>query len=270
VTFIDAPKFNNAPLIEVALSIQFDEKSAFVAAQVGKFWDLIRDSYPIAQEQPPLGQIEEVFGTSQVASFGFQFGNIGIRHWFLSRDGSSLVQLQKNRLALNWRKSLEKPQYVRYETLRGDFSELMRTTNSFFDSQNLGEIRSNICEASYINHFFFSGSQEFHKGLSEWLRFDIKNPSLLDMDSVNIAARYLVKNERGNPCGRLYIKVDPIVGFDGRNGINLELTCRVAVSDLSSEPELTALDLAHDRIVTTFSEITSDSAKGIWRGEVAI
>ena len=97
-----SPNYRNAPLIEVALSVQFKQKPQFAGAHAGIFWQRIEQVYPEVQEHPPLGPIDELFGPSQMSAIEFQLGPPGSRHWFLSRDGHRLVQLQRDRLALNW------------------------------------------------------------------------------------------------------------------------------------------------------------------------
>ena len=123
----------------------------------------------------------------------------------------------------------------------------------------------NMSEVSYINQWFFEKDQKFSDAIGSWLKLAPNNSASLDMETANIAAKYLVHAENGTPIGRLYVNVSPIFSHKGSMGINLELTCRVRPIP-GDKPHIGALHLAHQHVVTTFQEITSDSAQRMWRG----
>jgi uncharacterized protein (TIGR04255 family) len=251
--------------------VQLQPLQMFTSAHAGEFWQSIKQDFPISQEQPPLGPIGEFFGSAKNVQVGFPFalqvGMPGIRNWFVSSDNTYLLQLQRDRFALNWRKTPSQPDYPRYPAIREKFVELYKLFAQFVTTSGLGQCEVNIHEVSYINQWFLRNNEKIGDGLGSWLSLAPNQVATLEMESANINVQYLVRESGPEPIGRLYVNVAPIVGSDGRNGINLELTCRIIPLALGDAFEFHPLDLARKNIVTTFKEITSDSAQKIWRGE---
>jgi uncharacterized protein (TIGR04255 family) len=268
--------FERAPLIEVALSVQFQPIQQFTSAHAGEFWQLIKAEFSISQEQMPLPPIGEFFGQFRggpnFAPFGLPMVGAGVRNWFSTPDGSYLLQLQRDRLALNWRKTTANPDYPRYPSLKKKFVELFNSFEKYLNSNGLGGCEVNIHEATYINQWVLHGDQKIADGLGDWLQLAPKNVAKLEMETASINVQYLVKAgaemiDNSSPIGRLYVNVAPIFGSIGEKGINLELTCRIVQFDQQSKSPFLPMDLARQNIVTTFKQITSDSAQKIWRGE---
>jgi uncharacterized protein (TIGR04255 family) len=263
--------FENAPLIEVALSVQLQPLQLFTSAHAGEFWQTIKQDFPMSQDQPPLGPIGEFFGSSKNLQIGMPFplqvGMPGIRNWFVSSDGTYLLQLQRDRFALNWRKTSSQPDYPRYPAIEARFIELFKKFAKFVENSAIGKCEINIHEVTYINQWLFNNDQNFDDGLGSWLQLAPNQVASLEMEAANINVQYLVRNSAFEPQGRLYVNVAPIVGPDGRNGINLELTCRIIPFNMGTPFEFGPLGLAREKIVTTFNEITSDSAQKAWRGK---
>lgn len=268
--------FDKAPLIEVALSVQFQPIQQFTGAHAGEFWQLIKDEFSISQEQMPLPPIGEFFGQARgvpsFPPFALQLGSAGVRNWFSTGDGNYLLQLQRDRMALNWRKTAANPDYPRYPNIKKKFVELFELFNKYLSTTGLGECEINIHEATYINQWVLHGDQKIGDGLGHWLQLAPKNVAELEMETANINVQYLVKSETTSaesttPIGRLYVNVAPIFGVTGEKGINLELTCRIIQFGQQSQSPFLPMDLARQNIVTTFKQITSDSAQRVWRGE---
>ncbi|MCA3556109.1 TIGR04255 family protein [Aestuariivirga sp.] len=260
-----SPVFEKPPLIEVALSVQFRQKPNFVGAHAGLFWERIKAPYAVAQEHPRLGPIDEVFGTNQMSTIQFHAGFSGNRHWFLTNDGSSLVQLQKDRLALNWRRLTTNDVYPRFEALSQEFDRLFELLDGFFVELHMDQCEVNMCEVTYINQWFFESGEKFSDAVRDWLTLAPSHSASLEMETASIAARYLVSLDGGTPIGRLYVNVSPISSNTGAQGVNLEITCRVRPT-AAERQHVHGLALAHEKAVTTFQEITSDEAQQKWRG----
>jgi uncharacterized protein (TIGR04255 family) len=263
--------FENAPLVEVALSVQFQPLQMFTSAHAGEFWQLIKPDFSVSQEQPPLAPIGEFFsqprGAPNFPPFTIQMGTMGIRNWFSTSDGTYLLQLQRDRLALNWRKTSTGSVYPRYPAIRKKFVELFELFAGFVERSGLGKCEINIHEATYINQWLFNADQKIADGLGSWLHLAPKNVASLEMESANINTQYIVHGENIQPIGRLYVNVTPIFAVNGEKGINLELICRIIPLDLGNDFLFHPMDLARQNIVTIFKQITSDSAQKVWRGE---
>jgi hypothetical protein len=73
------------------------------------------------------------------------------RHWFETESGEHLVQLQPDRIIHNWRQRNPEMQYPRYETVREKFVPEVGKLAALLRKEQIGEIRPNQCEVTYIN-----------------------------------------------------------------------------------------------------------------------
>ena len=107
------PKFDNPPVVEVALSVQF-ERLSISAAHIGLVWQKFRDRFPNIEEKPEIEAAIEQFGPPERKGPGVRF-EVGVmpipRFWFVNQDGSELVQVQRDRFIRNWRKKDGGPGY---------------------------------------------------------------------------------------------------------------------------------------------------------------
>ncbi len=59
-----------------------------------------------------------------------------------------MIQVQNGRLHLNW---LGRGQYPRYATIRPEFDQALAAFTAFVADEDLGEIRANQREITYVN-----------------------------------------------------------------------------------------------------------------------
>ena len=63
----DLPDYENPPLNEILLSLQFSQPSGFGNVQIVLLWQkLFKEKFPNYQEQPPLQPLFEVFGPNPI------------------------------------------------------------------------------------------------------------------------------------------------------------------------------------------------------------
>lgn len=112
------PEFERPPVSEVAISVEFSGIDSWRAGHAGLYWRRIKSEYPASETQPPLpSQIERFDQRSPqgpVISMGIVDPN-SARFWFLSGDGTKLVQVQRDRFIINWRKVTGTEVYPRYK-----------------------------------------------------------------------------------------------------------------------------------------------------------
>jgi uncharacterized protein (TIGR04255 family) len=265
----NSPNFPNAPLIEVALSVQFQPLALFTSAHAGLFWQSFRRDFPNSQDQPALPMLNELFGSSRpnvgIVGMGFQFGPSPNRTWFSSQDGALLIQVQNNRFVFNWRKANPESVYPRYEFVRLNFEKYFNLFRAFVVEHNLGQVTPDLYEVHYVNQWPLEDGKNFGEVIGSWLKLFTNNVTSLEAEQATISSQFVVQGDAKQPVGRLYVNVAPMVNIQGKYGVNLELICRTLPSDSLN---LSSLDLAREKIVTTFVEITSDSAHQFWRGNL--
>jgi uncharacterized protein (TIGR04255 family) len=109
--------FVSPPVAEVSVGVVFSPRPDLLIAYIGDFWSLIRDRYSRSEHaQLVLGEGE--------APVQDQFGNWLPRVWFLSEDNCMVVQVQQDRLYVNWRATDKDAPYPRFLTVKNEFDRV--------------------------------------------------------------------------------------------------------------------------------------------------
>jgi len=263
------PEYAKPPVVEVAISVQFEELAGFRPVHFGLYWELIRDRYPVTEHHPPLASVVELFGTR-----GSQAGSLSIesqfpvgRCWYLSSDGLRLVQLQPDRFVLNWRKLDTDIDYPRYERLREIFQSELESFLEFATRNELGGFEPTQCELTYVNHLVsaLGGGEhgELSKVLSVWSGKTTET-YLPKVEDARLAWQYRFE-ENSSPIGRLHVQVKSAMRTRDRTPLLVwELTGRGAPLGLGVEGVLSFTDRSHEWIVRGFTALTTDHMHRIW------
>ncbi len=99
-------KFDKPPVTEVVFGVTFSLAQPMRTVDFGAYWQSVQADFPEVREQPPVQQsIEPRDGVDSILiSYEVQPLPPLRRMWFISADGRTLLQLQEDRLMLNWRK----------------------------------------------------------------------------------------------------------------------------------------------------------------------
>ena len=188
------------------------------------------------------------------------------RFWFEKADEPSLLQVQQDRIIHNWRKRERQPIYPRYEAIRRSFEGEVSAFIKFLKAEQLGELRPNQCELTYINII------EMPDGSNPHLRFGEVTPlwSLRpgepvpgEFESAVIQARFVLADEK--PWGRVYVNFQPGVRqTDLSPVIRLEITARGKPKEESISEAFRLLDLERTAVVRTFAAVTSHEMHKVW------
>ncbi len=265
------PAFKTPPLVEVALSIQFEPLSRLDNAQIARLWiTRFFDRFPEAQEKPRLESQVEGFGSQSRQSRKITFElatSPASRWWLISSDGSRLVQIQRDRLIYNWRK-VNNGEYPRYGRIREEFHEVLRTFIEFVEVGEVGKVVPSQAELSYFNHIQREGVWGTHDQLDRvvtlWAMDRVVGNVSLVQEDATIAVRYLIPDEAGTPAGRLHVSIEP----DFRNEepiFVMNLVARGMFGGAGAAGSFQFLDLAHLHIVRTFVAITTPRMHQVWR-----
>jgi uncharacterized protein (TIGR04255 family) len=266
---IDLPDFDNPPVVEVLLSVQFDKLSGLKAPHVGLLWSQFEHDFPRTEEHPPLDPVFEAFESPVAASFNVEVvrGLPTPRVWFLNPSGGELIQVQADRFVHNWRKVGEGDQYPRYERIRERFMEELRLFQSFLAERNLGELSVNQCEIVYVNHLLVGAGWEnwgeaekvvkvWRGGAGEFLPMP---------EDVRLQVRYIIEREQVS-VGRLHVSLMPALRNEDQSPMfAMNLTARGRPPSPSIEGAMEFLDLGRDWIVRGFTDLTTSNMHNIWR-----
>lgn len=132
----DLPDYDNPPVNEVVIGIQF-EPIALTGAHVGVFWEELRSEFPKASEQPALESRIEALQPPHFSAPKFEYLSWrGSRHWLISADDVQLIQIQADRLFYNWRRGPHNAPYPLSRPYTGDFGRLLKNGLPFSQKKN--------------------------------------------------------------------------------------------------------------------------------------
>jgi uncharacterized protein (TIGR04255 family) len=267
------PRFAKPPVVEVAISVQFEELPRLELVDFGLFWERLRARYPTVESHDPIPPMIERFDRGQVRTTAFHVEE-GLplrRCWYLSEDGTRLVQLQPDRFVLNWRKAGDDGTYPTYDRLRADFERELTGFLAFARERDLGRFEPNQCELTYVNHFH-EGREGNDVGslpniLTAW-RGESEATFLPKIEDTRLAWQYRFDDERGQPLGRLHVMLNSAVRTaDDRRILALQLVGRGAPQGDGVDGVLVFADRAHEWIVRGFTDVTTERMHELWERE---
>jgi uncharacterized protein (TIGR04255 family) len=155
--------FKNPPVGEVSFGLGFSPLPGFKVAHFGAFWDLIRKDYPECEDKAPLF---DASSPPAVIPDWFPFPRV----WYVHRERNFLVQLQPNKIWLNWRRLNEAEAYPRFEKLFPIFADLVGLFTKFAEGNNLGQLMTTGADLSYVNHIPSAGSPSPYTDAAEFVQ----------------------------------------------------------------------------------------------------
>lgn len=257
---MNGPKFKKPPVVERVLSVQFQELYPFDIVHFGLWYNLIRDEYPDFERQNPLERIDEPFpfiARQQRHQIGLQL-TPPLPRMVFSRSGSTneLLQLQSNRLTMNWGHSGEVSEYVDFTQICEQFSQWFEELLSFCKDHKISEPVVDLCEVTYVNQITPLPPQTAMEYFSS-VFMSVNPKSQVEWLSTPRALTYNRVFDIADDQGRLYFESGaPLVEMDA---IGLKMTGRAVV-----EPEQSWRDrmkIAHDWVVNGFEALTSDMVR---------
>jgi uncharacterized protein (TIGR04255 family) len=262
----DLPDFSNPPVVETILSVQFDRLAAARTAHFGLYWSEVYGRFPETQERGELPQIIERLPELTSPRVGIQFEALEApptpRFWFANEVGTELIQLQRDRFIKNWRKVGEGDLYPRYEHVKEGFERDFSGFRDFAGRHQLGAIRVNQCEVTYINHILSGDGWSTHADISKvftvWRQPEGAFPG--PAQDVMWNARFPITDNSGGFIGRLDAYVQSVSRLsDGAPMFVLNLIARGQIGEGTE-----FFDRGREWIVRSFKQLTTPDMHKIW------
>jgi uncharacterized protein (TIGR04255 family) len=262
------PNFTDPPLSEVILSLQFAALTNLKSVHIGLLWERFRSEYPIVTEQPPLQTVFETFGVPRPAA-QMQIETFLTpplpRYWFEHSGLPDLLQVQQDRIVHNWRQLAESSHsYPRYGAVKARFQKELATIQQWLSDEDVGEIRANQCEVTYINIIAPpDGVVHLNKITPLW-KGDFAELPPNDLQSVRLQLASLFSVDE-KPAGRVYVHFHP--GFrqsDNAPIIRLEITARGRPKGETIADALAFMDVEREQVVQTFAAVTTKEMHKLW------
>jgi uncharacterized protein (TIGR04255 family) len=259
----DQAAFVSPPVVEVALGVQFKRLHGLRGITLGPLREQWRSSYPRVEEQLPLAPSIE---GPAVAAVTLQLG-LGplpsVRHWFLSEDETEFVQVQNDRLIVNWREGQPCTPYPRYPHMRGLFERRLRELAGFVEEHDLGAVEIIQAELNYINAIDPPDGQlgRIEQVLRGWT--PPSSHHLGEPEQARVGLVFAIPDV-GQPPVRMYVEVNPAERPDGSPTLFFTLTARGAPGSGTIDATLDFMDQGHDHLVRSFMELTAEPIQAAW------
>lgn len=255
------PDFENPPVTETVLGVEFQPLSGWLIPHFGLFWERIREEYPHVQVVPPLGPSTEegeegVFVSVEAPP---------VRCWFLEPAKNRLIQVQHDRFIHNWRKFAEgEVEYPRYEAaIRPRFSREWQRFLAFLGEFGIESPQVARCEVSYINQLERGREWQEHQDIAEAIRTLNRDSSFLSAP-VTTRAQWTYKMPEGK--GRLQVSLLPAIRHrDAKEIYQLSLIAKGPPASSESEDILGWFDLGREWIVRGFADLTTSKMHKLWK-----
>lgn len=258
------PDYRRPPVSEVAIALAFQPVTAMRQAHLGMFWSVIREDFPNVDDRPPVDmRVEEL---DAVASPAFELRLVEApsvsRAWFLSEDGTRLIQLQRDRLVLNWRG--EGDAYPRFNSLAASFLDRLGQFSAWLDDEDLGNLDPRQLEVTYVNRLGAGSLASYLTPLNDvpLARHGFR-PQALD---AAFSTRYdLIDGD--DTIARLYIEARPVAdpADDPPRLVNtLTLTFRAPTRSSTAADLEFLMGAGRNAIVTAFTDLTTPDHHTLW------
>ena len=260
----DLPNYDTPPINEVIVGVQYGPPDDFSMVKFGEVHDLFKSRFPDVQEKPCLEPRIETFGGVDpfpAAAPKSLVHPVPPRLWFLSEDGSHLLQFQKDTFLLNWMRRGPKDTYPRFEKICDLFMDCLGKLRAYYSDVGHKIVLSQA-EVMYVNTIPVSDFRE----LSDWLSVGLLSDS--PVSSLNFASEEVLLDDEGHPTQRLYMEIN---SAHAREGAGKAYRLRLTVRGIPrSESESASVDLrgylsmCRCQIVKTFDKIITKQAQEKW------
>ncbi|HVV37632.1 MAG TPA: TIGR04255 family protein [Acidimicrobiales bacterium] len=254
------PTYIDPPVNEVAIAVQFAPlpttmQLVTIATELANLTGFLNVS-----EQPPLGPMPT--RRADEAQLQLQISNapIGPRIWLQDEDEVHLIQLQHDRVALNWRRLDDSQGYPSFDSIRPTWDNVFSQVCDLAAGLN-APIVPNIFEVTYVNPV--DPAPRARDLVAPWSgRYSdafLPRPS-----SLRIGAEYDLPDD----LGVLTIDMTPARRRDTDTDATLIRLIARGWPSTSDPSELANfLDVAHDWIVRGFTSFTTPKMHKAWGRE---
>ncbi|MXW94837.1 MAG: TIGR04255 family protein [Acidimicrobiaceae bacterium] len=265
------PAYERPPVVEVALAIEFDQAIGFRALDLGNLAAAWADSLPVADERPPLPRMEwlddDLVDDLLDALFDDEERVAPPRLWLQSSAGDQVVQIQRDRIVVNWRKE-GSGDYPRYEIVRDRLQDAWRRLIQVCDDLNQDAPEPNLCEIQYINNIGidegWKSPQDTEKLITSWQGVD-DNSYIPSKHLCQFSLHCHFPDDREG-----WLNIDgwttsaPTDDDADAMRMVLNLTSRGHALSNDLDSALDFFDMAHVWIIRGFTAITSPEAHDTW------
>jgi uncharacterized protein (TIGR04255 family) len=264
----DLPEFDNPPVVETALGVQFAPAPGMTCGHFGWYWRTCLDeSWTKTAEAPPLIDQFERFGEKRTWSLPIPQVKLmmenPVRLQIISESDDRVIQLQNSRFVYNWRK--KDAHYPRFDALYPEFMEKLRGFRDFLRKAELEDISPNQWEITYVNHIpkgeLWESPADWHN-LFPGLYLPPRRLGLVRPEGITGEWHFEITPQRG----RVHVSGQHVKRVEtGEEALQVQLVSRGPIEQEGSVRGIAAgIELGHQALVQTFVNLSSDAAHRHW------
>jgi len=264
----DLPKFDKPPVVETALSVQFETLAAMRSVHFGLFWQHVRDRFPLPEDRHALVPIIErdKEATPSLVQLRFETQeNFSVQRLMLANNAQTeMMQIQNDRFIKNWRKTKDDDKYPHYnDYIKPAFEKDFGEFKKFIETEKLGVIKINQCEVTYVNHIIagegWESFDEFDKIFSFWKQSS-ESALLGRAADFGCRTRFPILGNKKEWIGWLHVDVQAALNIaDARKMYAMTLTARGMYG-----AGYDFFDIGRRCIVSSFKNLTTAHMHKIW------
>ncbi len=268
------PSFRKPPLVETAISLQFQLVDGLKNAHLAIFWEGMRKEFPKVTDAQLLPEQIELFGEDALRTRGvpgFRIAGAGgaSRMQMASEDDQAMVQIQNGRIISNWRRGAG-GEYPRWGIVLSRFKESLDKFKAMLAAENLGAVSLNQWEVVYVNHLLkgrdWDAPTDWPDLLPGLVAKDIRYSTGI-LESVACGIHIVMPDNRGRIHAELFHGFNS-PGAAPQELLSLQITARGGVCEFTDEQAYNGLELGHVAIVQAFCDLTGPEAQKKWEREV--
>ena len=257
------PEYERPPVVEVALAIQLERAIGFKSLHLANVAASWADEFPSVEERAPLPLMGPDPDDPDV-SLELSDEPQTPRLWLQNEAGNRVLQLQQDRIVVNWQKGEGDDPYPRYATIRESLVDAWGRLSEAIDDLRLNVPAPSICEVLYVNHL----------GADQGWRSAGDTAVLIAPWGGTMTDGFLPENPHGGfllhyhlPGGRGWLNIDAWTTdvLDDERLMVLTLVSRGGATSPDLDGALDFMDLAHEWIVKGFTSVTTTEAHNKWR-----
>lgn len=261
------PKFDQPPVVETVLGVQFEPIPGFRNAHLGAFWKSLDAGWSEVSDAPPLQPQHERFDVqAQPRTAGLHLSLLTdpVARVQIRRGKDRMVQVQNGRLLYNWIASESPASYPTFDAVKPEFEKIVKGFGLFLSAQQLPQFVPDQWEVTYVNHVVKGALWD---SPLEWATRVV--PALLTPLTSVASTRFESCGgdwsfEIPERLGRLHVEVRHGLLGPPKNDevLVMKLTARGPIGGGGLDQ---GLNLGHRTIVRAFAEMTSTEAHRLWK-----
>src|SRR5262245_31566911 len=258
------PVFDNPPVVETVLGVQFARLQGLTSGHLGWFWKAYLDaSWEKVVDAYALPDVSENFETP-VGGIGIQLGPVPLPQRFqISQPNTGrMIQVQPTRFHYNWNRV--DGDYPHYKSVREEFERHFGAFCRFSQEAGLGTIRQNQWELAYIDSIprgsLWDTIADWH-GVLPGLFARPQAVAGVGLESFGGEWHFEIQPRKG----RVHVSAQLArVGEDPEPVLLLQTTARGPIGEGGAADLGEGLELGHQAALDIFLSITSDKAQKAW------